>query len=140
MPSKLYLNGRVYSSGYQHPYAGPVWKTPEMPGAEEMEINHPPPPRKPDTYVDGPHNIRYRVIDTQSDVWIALPDLLKISGRDVEWVVDMVYTGKLDAAMYRGSTVPRFRIREPAILVTQAAPVEAKKPKRNNSKNGWHKQ
>lgn len=72
--------------------------------------------------------------------WIALPDLLRISKQNIQWIVNQVIDGKLDAAMARGSTIPLLRVREPKILAAAAQPVPPPVTKlKDNKKGAWHK-
>ena len=144
MSSKLIINDRVYISGDIHPQMLPMHErnpiNTRYPVDDEDEYI---PPQKPPTdFWDGPCNLRYKVIDNVGPDWVTLPDLLKVSGRDNDWVTEQVVYGKLDAAVRRGSKVPLFRVKEPRVLIKEASlppkPEERKHGKTNNHKD-WHK-
>lgn len=137
MSSKLYLNGRVYLSGYEYPTREHYED--ELREAEEIAHKYLRPlPKAPEDFWDGPCNLRYRVIDNVDDAWITLPDLLKVSGQNEAWVTDQVVDGKFDIAVRRGTKVPLFRFKNPAIVA--AIPEDPKPPlKDNTKKRKWFK-
>jgi hypothetical protein len=145
MSSKLFINNRVYVSGDVHPQMLPMHERDPInkrfqPADDEDYYMV---PQKPPTdYWDGPCNLRYRVIDNVGPDWVTHSDLIKVSGRNNEWITDQVVDGKLEAAVRRGSKVPLFRVKEPRVLIKDAAPPpkpeERKQGKANNHKD-WHK-
>ena len=144
MSSKLFINNRVYVSGDIHPEMLPMHERDPINRrfGDDEELEYIVPQKPPVDYWDGPCNLRYRVIDNVGPGWVTHPDLLKISGRDNEWITDQVVDGKLDAAVRRGSKVPLFRVKEPRVLIKEAAPLpkpeDRQRGKANNHKD-WHK-
>jgi len=137
MSSKLFLNGRVYMSGYEQPVRGHY--DDEIREAEEVAHKYLRPlPKAPEDFWDGPCNLRYRVVDNVDDSWITLPDLLKISGRDENWITDQVIDGKFDIAVRRGTKVPLFRFKNLTTLATAEEPQKTTR-KDNTKKRSWFK-
>ena len=131
MPSKLIINGREYVSGYVQPY-----ESYSVQASEALEAVPRYPSKPPQDFWDGPCNLRYRVIDNVGDERFTLADLMKVSGQNKDWVTDQVVDGTLDAAVRRGTEVPLFRVKKPAVLVKDSKPQVVSKPAKNN---GWHK-
>lgn len=121
MATRLFLNGQIAWSSQREPEPQFVEQLPDP-------IGHVGFPKDPN-FVDGPWDLRYRLIDKalDSDYWLSMPDLRKVTGRTEAWVVRKVQDGELDAAMVRNTSVPLFRILDRGAVVREAL-IEERKP------------
>lgn len=133
MSTRVFLNGRVYEYGREGPpLSGEDFAQPF--GRVRLEDPN---------YMDGPWQLRYRLIDRtlDSDEWLTMPEATRLLSVKEPWIIQRVTTGQIDAVMVRGSSIPLFRFKDKGAVVREAIldrPVEKSsiRPKRER----WDKE